>query len=76
MAASEPVEAPKFCYECRYFNFSPGSPGYSSWTPGSDLSFGCMKNIWSGFDILDESDFASKIKTAETCEKFEGRPAR
>lgn len=63
----------KACYECRFFRFSGGSPGYSSWTPGSDIRFGCDNNIWSSSELSGEDDFAAKIVTAENCEEFEAR---
>lgn len=68
------MSAPAACYECRFFEFSSGSPGYSSWTPGSDMAFGCLKGIWGSGDIANEIDFREKITTAKDCEVFEARP--
>lgn len=61
------------CYDCHWFTFNPGHPGYSEVTPGSDMNFGCYKGIWDGSELSSEADFATKIVTATNCDEFEDR---
>jgi hypothetical protein len=62
------------CWFCDHFDFTPSSPGYSEWTPGSDASISCGKGVWE-FDMQseDEESFRSKLTTSTTCDKFKPR---
>lgn len=36
----------KGCHSCKHLDLNPGEPGYSGWTPGSNMSFECLKGHW------------------------------
>lgn len=36
----------KGCHSCAHFDIDTGEPGYSEWTPGSDMRFMCLKDHW------------------------------
>lgn len=58
----------RLCIFCKHFEFNPGSPGYSEYTPGENMSMGCNMRVWE-FDFGD--DFHQCIQHAYTCEKYE-----
>ena len=60
----------RICLFCEHFEFDPGSPGWSEWTPGYPSSVGCKKDRWGpsfedyGFDLR------TAMVTAETCPEW------
>lgn len=56
----------RICLACKHFSFSSGSPGYSSWTPGSPGHVECDKRHWNGTDMSAEEFFAANMM-AKTC---------
>lgn len=61
----------KTCWSCEYIRIDNADPGYSEWTPGSDLSIYCTKSHWD-FDNYDDDlkKFLTYINKAETCPDF------
>jgi hypothetical protein len=62
----------KLCYACKHFEFDPGEPGYSEYTPGSDAHMSCGKDHW----CLDNMGYGGKslaehLERAKTCKDFE-----
>jgi len=67
----------KNCLLCKHFYLISGSPGYSEYTPGSDLVIGCDRNVWE-FDssMTSEDEFLGFMNTANTCDRYEPREVK
>lgn len=62
----------KNCINCKHFYMHSGSPDYSEYTPGCDVSSGCSKNHWCFEPNNDTEDsYRAKVNKAETCKDFE-----
>lgn len=59
------------CLDCKHFYFYGGSPSYSEYTPGSDMSFGCNHNFWDSSDCYDQDDFSRYMQMANDCKSYE-----
>lgn len=60
------------CFGCRHMDFMPGSPNYSSDTPGCDAYIRCMKkHFMNSLSDIGETEFFRLIRQAETCPDFE-----
>lgn len=59
------------CVNCKHFNFWPGSPGYSEFTPGDDMEMSCLRKHWRVTFETSEDDFRDYMKSSETCADFE-----
>lgn len=58
----------KNCMLCEHWEFDGGSPEYSEWTPGSDWSMECHKNIWKcDKNYMTKKEFVRCMKHAEKC---------
>lgn len=61
----------KLCWFCAHCYFSNGSPSYSEWTPGYDMSLGCNKNKWRVDNYETTVDeFRKMIHMAKNCEHY------
>lgn len=58
------------CVNCHHFNFWPGDPGYSEFTPGSDMTISCAVGVWRADCDTFEAEFRRLMRSSETCEKF------
>lgn len=60
------------CFGCKHFNFSQSDPGYSEYTPGSDASLVCLKNVWdiSLWRDTEKSLYDKIVKMAATCPHY------
>lgn len=61
----------RLCIFCKYFEFEASSPGYSEYTPGSDVSMDCLKSVWKTSLTDYYFDFNATIKTAQNCNFYE-----
>jgi hypothetical protein len=62
------------CWSCKHFQFAGSTGGYSEVTPGDSEYLRCGLYIWDlYFDSDSQADMERKMKTAETCDKFESR---
>jgi hypothetical protein len=61
----------KLCLECKNLDWSTAEPGYSEYTPGSDMYIGCRKDKWR-FDnyLTTATEWGKMLRMAETCEHF------
>lgn len=59
------------CILCKYFYFSPGSPGYSELTPGTDWVMYCGKNHWDMSGYISEEEYRKNLLKAENCKDAE-----
>lgn len=60
--------AEKLCVLCSHFCIWPGSPGYSEYTPGSDMTIQCGKYHWEMKNHDDGTgQFRRYNQQAETC---------
>lgn len=65
----------RMCLWCRHFSLIEADRGYSSWTPGSDMSMSCDKNVWHYNPYEDGSAaFGAKLATAAECPMYELNP--
>lgn len=60
------------CVTCRHFNFNPGCPGYSEYTPGYDCTISCGKQVWR-IDVTEDyiDQVRAKFLMAGSCQYFE-----
>lgn len=62
------VEIPgRTCWNCSQIYFSTGEPGYSEYTPGSDMELFCRRDYWEVSDIDSMGSSREKFATAEKC---------
>ena len=61
---------PRLCPTCAFFEFDGGEPGYSTYTPGVNMTIGCAKSRWylGSYDTL--ADARRAMRTAQTCPDF------
>ena len=64
------MTGPKICLACKHFSFDGGMRGYSSWTPGSDMSVSCDKGHWNAFEETAEMFFRDNLM-ARDCPDYE-----
>jgi len=72
--SKESSETP-ICLLCKHCAYGNGSDGYSEYTPGWQMDVRCVEGFW----ILDpyrttQAEFASYLRLAETCPKYELDP--
>ena len=65
------MSEPRLCPTCVFFSFDPGSPDYSSWTPGWSMTLACSKGHWSLNDDSRMHDARTAMHTAETCADYQ-----
>jgi hypothetical protein len=60
------------CWNCKHIYMQPAEPGYSEYTPGSDVSISCRKGHWD-FDACETSEEKARelFRTANNCKDFE-----
>lgn len=59
------------CLDCEFWGYSPGSPSYSEYTPGSDASMVCYLDHWSlGLYENDRGDVRDALYRARQCQDF------
>ena len=63
-------ELPRLCPTCAFFRFDGGERGYSTYTPGTDMSIGCDKDHWMLGTGDTLADARKAMLTATTCKDF------
>lgn len=60
------------CWECDRLRMYSADPGYSEYTPGTELSLSCAKDHWR-FNAYDTSEKQAReyFRTADRCPDFE-----
>lgn len=61
------------CVNCRHFDFTPGSPGYSEWTPGDSMAIQCLKEHWYAKYDTYQDQFREYMLSSKTCKDFVAR---
>lgn len=67
-------EHERLCIFCHHFEFYPGEPGYSEYTPGADTVIRCRLGFWSTSTYWDENDYRRGMLQAKTCQRFQWVP--
>lgn len=59
----------RLCYNCQFMYFDAGSPSYSEYTPGSNMTMYCQKDHWD----LDgyEDKLRECLETAQHCPDYQ-----
>lgn len=61
----------RICWSCRHVLFDTGEPGYSEYTPGSEMSLSCGRGYWEFHQYEDSlAVFREKLQSAERCADF------
>jgi len=64
----------RICWSCEHIRFETGEPGYSEYTPGSEMSLECGKSYWELDNCEDGlAEFKAKLMSAERCADFQER---
>ena len=73
MSTLREVAKGRLCVFCKHFDITDGEPGYSEWTPGSDMRIGCGKYLWSveNMETGGPEKFRVEIKRAATCGEWQ-----
>jgi hypothetical protein len=59
------------CVLCAHFCLRSGSPGYSEWTPGCDMTMKCYLGKWALDPNNDDiDDFRAKLAKAKGCQHY------
>lgn len=66
----------KGCHSCKYFDLNTGSPGCSEWTPGTDMSFECLKGHWSLRVGDPAEDMRRGLEHGLTCPDYHAEEAK
>lgn len=61
---------PRLCPTCVFFDFDGGERGYSTYTPGTDMSIECRRDHWSLGTDDTLADARRAMHMAETCKDF------
>ena len=60
------------CINCKKFDFDPGHPDWSEYTPGYGWEAKCIGGKWYMQGVsVDENDWRTTTRQAENCDEFE-----
>ena len=60
----------KFCFDCKFFELTLGTPDWSELTPGEMAALSCVEGHFY-YTQGDVYDFGKTIRKARTCKDFE-----
>jgi len=67
------MPAPKYkCLECKHLKCE-NDMGWSDWTPGEGLIFGCAKDLWGRDAEFTPDGIRRSFEIGDNCEEFEKR---
>ena len=61
----------RLCLFCVQFTFDMGLPGYSEWTPGTDVCIQCDAGHWQMDDGDSETTYRMNLLRGLTCLDFQ-----